>query len=134
MPSVSRLFIALSLLALVLTHTLALTAVRVQFEWQRAEIARTLCENRNHPEMGCNGSCVLRKELKAATENTGGLLRLGSDTLADLFLPAESGAILLPQPAGLRFGVAARTWPHAPDARADAGFGRGLWRPPAYLV
>ena len=34
-------------------------------------IASTLCENRNRPQMHCNGKCHLRKELKKEDERQG---------------------------------------------------------------
>ncbi|NLR80350.1 hypothetical protein [Chitinophaga eiseniae] len=35
----------------------------VQFQVNQAFIARELCENRNKPQMHCNGRCHLKKEL-----------------------------------------------------------------------
>lgn len=34
------------------------------FELNRKYIAQNLCENRNRPEMHCNGKCVLAKKMK----------------------------------------------------------------------
>ncbi|RBL92621.1 hypothetical protein DF182_08600 [Chitinophaga flava] len=35
----------------------------LQFDAQQSYIARVLCENRNKPEMHCDGKCYLKKEL-----------------------------------------------------------------------
>ena len=130
MPAYPRFFVALSLLLLVLTHALALTAVRVRFEWRRAEIARTLCRNRLTPELGCQGSCVLRDELRQAAANTGGLLRLGADTLADLFVP-PAVPLALPTTLAVWAPADARPWARARTAALVAGFGADRFRPPA---
>jgi hypothetical protein len=38
------------------------------FELNRSYIAKELCENRNKPELHCNGKCFLKKKLQAAEE------------------------------------------------------------------
>jgi len=38
------------------------------FEMNQKYIASVLCENRNRPEMHCNGKCYLMKKLKQAEE------------------------------------------------------------------
>jgi len=38
------------------------------FEMNQKYIASALCENRNRPEMHCNGKCYLMKKLKQAEE------------------------------------------------------------------
>lgn len=38
------------------------------YGFNRSYIASELCENRDKPEMKCNGQCVLAKRLKAAEE------------------------------------------------------------------
>lgn len=38
------------------------------FELNQKYIASTLCENRNKPELHCNGKCYLAKKLKQAEE------------------------------------------------------------------
>lgn len=42
--------------------------VYVGFEMNRSYIAKELCENRNRPELHCNGKCFLKKKLQAAEE------------------------------------------------------------------
>lgn len=52
-----------------LLYTLAMVrpfAPYVEYAWNKKEIAATLCENRNRPEMHCNGHCYLMKRLRAA--------------------------------------------------------------------
>jgi hypothetical protein len=125
--STPRLFSALALLCLVLTHALALTAIRARFEWQRAEIEQTLCENRNRPELGCHGSCVLRKQLKAAEDATHGLLRLRADALPDFVLPAAATVPVAP----LVFVATTVEWAATPPISAYDAFLGGSFRPPA---
>lgn len=38
------------------------------FELNKDYISTTLCENRNMPEMNCNGQCYLSKKIKQAQE------------------------------------------------------------------
>jgi len=38
------------------------------FKLNQKYIARTLCENRDKPEMHCNGKCYLAKKIKQAEE------------------------------------------------------------------
>ncbi|MBE7176241.1 MAG: hypothetical protein INR69_07565 [Mucilaginibacter polytrichastri] len=38
------------------------------FELNRDYIAKNLCENRNRPELHCNGRCVLAKKMKQAEQ------------------------------------------------------------------
>ncbi len=126
-----RLALAFALLSLVLTHALALTAIRVRFEWQRAEIERTLCENRNRPEVGCHGSCVLRKQLKEAETATHGLLRLRADSLPDFVMPAPPE---MPTLLAEFTAFAAPDWATARPAAAYDAFRGVCFRPPAPAI
>lgn len=38
------------------------------FEMNKSYIVKELCENRNRPELHCNGKCFLKKKLQAAEE------------------------------------------------------------------
>lgn len=41
----------------------------VSFKMNQDYIATTLCENKDRPQMHCNGRCVLMKKLKQAEDN-----------------------------------------------------------------
>ena len=112
---VGRILGALGLLGLLLLHTFSLTAVWVEFQLRQATIERTLCENRDRPELACHGHCVLRKRLHQTEEAASSPVQLKSGQLADTFLP----------PAPLVFGVAP-TWPPTP-ARAWAKLVAGAY-------
>lgn len=40
----------------------------LDYQIHKKEIARTRCENRDRPELQCNGKCYLAKQLKKAEE------------------------------------------------------------------
>jgi len=42
--------------------------VIVNFKLNQDFIAKSLCENRDKPEMNCNGNCCLKKELQKQTK------------------------------------------------------------------
>nr|WP_295870068.1 hypothetical protein [uncultured Chitinophaga sp.] len=46
-----------------LLQTFSKSLIVLQFRMQQSFIAQVLCENRNKPEMHCNGKCYLKKEL-----------------------------------------------------------------------
>ena len=56
------------LVGLVIGQTLTAPVVWLRFMMQQEYIAQTLCEKRAEPIAVCYGSCVLRKELRKATE------------------------------------------------------------------
>jgi hypothetical protein len=56
------------LLSLLLLQNSGRIAVMVWFEVNQPEIARTLCENRNRPELHCDGQCILAQKLKAVEQ------------------------------------------------------------------
>lgn len=51
-----------------LTGNFSRLFVYAGFELNKNYIASTLCENRDKPEMHCNGKCYLLKKLKQAEE------------------------------------------------------------------
>lgn len=53
------------LVFLIFTHSFAGMAILTWFKINESYIAAYLCENLNQPEKGCNGKCVLDKNLKA---------------------------------------------------------------------
>lgn len=56
--------IALFLLSVFLLQTFDSVLVYAQYLLNREFIAATLCENRDMPEMQCDGKCYLRKQLQ----------------------------------------------------------------------
>jgi len=62
-----RLLAISLILALVLTN-FSRFFVYAGFNLNRKYIATTLCENRDKPEMHCNGQCYLMKKLKQAAQ------------------------------------------------------------------
>ena len=63
-----RRIIALALLLAMLSPILAKLFVYAEFKSNQAYIAATLCENRDRPELNCEGKCYLMKKLKAAED------------------------------------------------------------------
>jgi hypothetical protein len=63
-----RRIIALTLLLALLSSILSKLFVYAEFKSNQATIAATLCENRDRPELNCQGKCYLMKKLKAAED------------------------------------------------------------------
>lgn len=63
-----RSFIAYLLLIALMLPTLSPWGTIAYFHLNRAHIARVLCENRNRPQLNCNGKCYLAKKLKKQQE------------------------------------------------------------------
>lgn len=70
MTSVFHRIWAVGLLGLVLWHAMLYTVVTVDFQVRRDFIAQYLCENRDKPELECNGQCHLEKSLEKARETS----------------------------------------------------------------
>lgn len=60
--------ISILLLVSLLSANLSSVWVYMGFEANQKYIAKELCENRNKPEMHCNGKCYLMKKLKQAQD------------------------------------------------------------------
>ena len=63
-----RSFIAFLLLFAILLPTLSPWGTVAYFNINRKYIARVLCENRDRPQLNCNGKCYLAKKLKQQQE------------------------------------------------------------------
>ena len=63
-----RSFIAFLLLFAILLPTLSPWGTVAYFNINRNYIARVLCENRDRPQLNCNGKCYLAKKLKQQQE------------------------------------------------------------------
>jgi len=61
-------FIAFTLLLALVSANLSRFFIYAEFELNQKFIAAKLCENRDKPEMHCNGKCYLMKKLKEAEE------------------------------------------------------------------
>lgn len=80
----------LFLTALLALRVLIVPVLFLDFELRRDYIARYLCENRNRPELHCDGQCYLAKRLQAAQEQE--QQQKGQELLRFLFeLPFEAG-------------------------------------------
>lgn len=55
--------IALSLLGLMLVKAWVIPLLYLDFEIRRDYIVANLCENRNRPQLNCNGKCYLAKRI-----------------------------------------------------------------------
>jgi hypothetical protein len=65
---INRLIAISLLLAMVSAHLSGLF-VYAEFKINQKFIAATFCENRDRPELNCQGKCYLMKKLKAAEDN-----------------------------------------------------------------
>ncbi|WP_080056386.1 hypothetical protein [Spirosoma aerolatum] len=63
-----RTFILYLLLFATLLPTMSSWGIIAQYQLNKEYIARVLCENRNRPELHCDGKCYLAKRLKAQQE------------------------------------------------------------------
>lgn len=63
-----RSFTAIFLLLALTSSQFSRLFIYAGFELNQNYIASTLCENRNKPELHCNGKCYLMKKLKQAED------------------------------------------------------------------
>lgn len=61
-----RAIASISLIVLLLSKLFYGLVLQVHFYMNQAEITRLECENKNRPEMHCNGKCYLAKQLLKA--------------------------------------------------------------------
>jgi len=115
-----RLVVVLSVLVSTQGALLVSGLFQVRQEW----IAQHLCENRNHPERECNGSCVLRRHLEEHQHGGEG------GTEAVLTVPVVI-ALLAPETAVPADRWREATTPVAEDDRLPRGGATdGVFRPP----
>jgi len=60
-----RQLLTYTLIASLLLQLFSREAIVMSFELNRDFIAKNLCENRNRPQLNCDGQCFLAKKLKA---------------------------------------------------------------------
>ncbi|MDX5346751.1 MAG: hypothetical protein LPJ89_01465 [Hymenobacteraceae bacterium] len=65
-----RTWLSLLLIGLVLLNGLAVSFVKLGFELNKKYAATALCENRAQPELHCEGSCVLKRAIQTAKQET----------------------------------------------------------------
>jgi hypothetical protein len=63
MKASAKQCIALSLLGLMLVKAWVIPLLYLDFEIRRDYIVANLCENRNRPQLNCNGKCYLAKRI-----------------------------------------------------------------------
>lgn len=54
---------------MIMLQTFNRSVIKLAFKANQDYIATNFCENKNKPEMHCNGRCVLAKKLKQAEQN-----------------------------------------------------------------
>ena len=73
------------------------TMIVVSFYARQDYISRNLCENRDKPELHCNGSCCLKKQLQAEEKNERQLPELlKGDNLLCYLSQADTMTFVLP--------------------------------------
>lgn len=82
---------------LVLVNVLSMPLIRVGYELNKEYIVKNLCENREKPQLQCEGKCHLAKSVKAASQDTQqNGLNLKAKSLSYEFLDAT---LTLPTPS-----------------------------------
>ena len=69
---------------------------QINFYINQREITRLECENKNRPEMHCNGKCYLAKQLKKADEQLN-YKKSKNDRSAALMKSLEGSTFLTPE-------------------------------------
>ncbi|MCF0071431.1 hypothetical protein LZD49_13195 [Dyadobacter sp. CY261] len=68
MRSSAKQWISLSLLSLMLVKVWVIPLLYLDFEIRRQYIISNLCENKNRPQMHCDGKCYLAKRIASLDE------------------------------------------------------------------
>ncbi|NIJ55360.1 hypothetical protein [Dyadobacter arcticus] len=66
LKSLTKQWISLSLLSLMLVKVMVIPLLYLDFEVRRDYIIANLCENRNRPQLHCDGKCYLAKKIADA--------------------------------------------------------------------
>ena len=67
MPTLKKLF-SIFLAIVILSQVFVNVGIGVYYHLNKAYITQKLCENKNNPDIHCNGHCYLTKQLKKAEE------------------------------------------------------------------
>jgi hypothetical protein len=79
---------------LILLPSFSKLTVALSYEINKDFIAKTLCENRAHPALHCNGKCHLKKEMRQEERRNNAPSNLLKDF--ELLLFVEDNAVVTP--------------------------------------
>lgn len=82
---------ALFLLLPILIQSFSKVVILLDFYANRDYIARTLCENRDKPEMHCHGSCQLHKKIARDEDTDKGVPEKKSETREEILFQHITG-------------------------------------------
>ena len=68
MKEMKRLF-SISMLSVILMQTFSTLIIIADYQLNKNYIAQNLCENKNKPQLHCNGKCQLNKQLQKQDKN-----------------------------------------------------------------
>lgn len=69
MPNLKQ-FVSIFFLLVIASQSLVKLAIVIDWKLHQTEITEALCENKDKPEMECNGKCHLEKQLEKVEEPT----------------------------------------------------------------
>jgi hypothetical protein len=120
--------IAIFLVFTLLSQVCVNVGIGIYYHINKAYIVQKLCENRNKPQLHCNGHCFLSKQLKKAEEGENKSAQLLKEKEEQLVNPTTSlSAINLPSVEIFRIRIRDYQLPTSPSANA-------LIKPPALLT
>lgn len=86
----------------ILSQSLVFVGIGIYYHLNRQYISQQLCENRNNPQMHCNGHCYLSKQLKKAEQGESKSARIikeqdevictGNETVSVIYFPIYSAS------------------------------------------
>ncbi|RYD95201.1 MAG: hypothetical protein EOP50_08340 [Sphingobacteriales bacterium] len=85
------------LMLLVLLQSFSRWIIMVEYQSNQAFIARTLCENRNRPQLKCNGRCQLMKRWAAEDKAAAG--QSGKFRVEEIPMPVDVVLSFMQEPA-----------------------------------
>jgi hypothetical protein len=85
-----------------LLQSFSTVGILIHYQLNKEFIAKNLCENRNKPQMHCNGKCHLAKQLKKAEaeESKNHSKRINTQEFFSLFSSRSASVILVPDTKG----------------------------------
>ncbi len=66
----SKFLTIISFCSLILIQPISWFGWEIWYQLEREYVSNVLCENKEEPELECNGKCYLAKQLKAASNET----------------------------------------------------------------
>lgn len=88
-----RRFLAVILSLSVLLQTFYAAGIVTFYYTNKGYVAATLCENKDKPQMHCQGKCFLKKELKHAEGESGKSKKIGEQQELILAMPVYQKAL-----------------------------------------